>query len=328
MALNSKLSDERFWKIVSTLDSLNQDVSLEELLHHLGKDFKGSDVLDAASFLKRFGFPLNAEKREGKVWLTFKGRKPRFTFDFSLGEWLAMQAHFPLLEQEEETELRSLLTTKLKILESKYPEADLFKVIEEEEELIRARSIISADQEGHLKEINRASLNNELVIVEATDGNRVEVFLHKVVYLDGILSIIGEDTNDRCLICLNFDQIEALGAIADHRYQANFAGSEIDDFITAIRSISGNEERLVLRISSPEKVNLKPQFHFLGNPYVTTNTEGEFIWAASVEVSDELFKWLEDIKDEIEILDPKEVREDFQQYLHERESPRPLKKAS
>ena len=96
----------------------------------------------------------------------------------------------------------------------------------------------------------------------------------------------------------------------------------------AIRSITGNEERLVLRISSPEKVNLKPQYHFLGSPYVTTNTEGEFIWAASVEVSSELFRWLDSIKDEIEILDPQEVKEEFENFLVSESANRPLKKAS
>tara|TARA_Y100000748_G_C15098034_1_gene333226 strand:- start:47 stop:298 length:252 start_codon:yes stop_codon:yes gene_type:complete len=83
-----------------------------------------------------------------------------------------------------------------------------------------------------------------------------------------------------------------------------------------------------MKVSAPEKVNLNPDFHFLGNPFVTTNTEGEFIWAASVEVSNELYKWLATIYSEIDIIDPSSVKEELEHFMEQKESLKHLKKAS
>ena len=56
--------------------------------------------------------------------------------------------------------------------------------------------------------------------------------------------------------------------------------------------------------------------------------EGDLIWGASVEVSADLFDWLLTIKDQIEILDPQSVREQFELFCKERDQKIPLKKAS
>ncbi|MCF8059680.1 MAG: WYL domain-containing protein [Bacteriovoracaceae bacterium] len=328
MAANAKLLDNEFWKILSTLDSLNQDVSLVELCHHFGAKIKEEDVLEVLTFMRKFDFPLKAQKRDGNTWLCFTGKKPRVSMELSLAEWLAFQAHFPLLDSYEGKEIYNTLATRMKRVEARHPEFDLYKVMEEEEEMNKLHHLIPKDQEQNLNEINEAILNSELLILKTGEKSKVEVFPHKVVFLDGVLSLIAEDTNDRCMVCLEFQTIESSILVTGHRYKANFVGQEIDDFIMAIRSITGNEERLVMRISAPEKVNLKPQFHFLGSPYVTTNTEGEFIWAASVEVSEELFKWIESIKDEVEILDPQEVKDEFEAFLSQKQPLKPLKKAS
>jgi hypothetical protein len=216
----------------------------------------------------------------------------------------------------------------MKRIEARHPECDLYRVLEEEAELNKVHKLIPKDKEQNLSDINESVVTGELLILKTGEESRVEVYPHKIVFLDGVLSLIGEDTNDRCMVCIDFDNIESSLKVSDHHYKVNFTAQEVDDFIMAIRSITGNEERLVLRVSAPEKVNLKPQFHFLGSPYVTTNTEGEFIWAASVEVSEELFKWIESIKDEVEILDPQEVKEQFESYLQDKKVTTPLKKAS
>jgi hypothetical protein len=328
MAGNSKLLNNEFWKVLSTLDSLNQDVSMSELCHHFGDKVKEEDVLEVLTFMRKFDFPLKAQKRDGKTWLCFTGKKPRVSMELSLAEWLSFQAHFPLLDSYEGKEIYNTLATRMKRVEARFPQFDLYRVMEEEEQMNKFHHLIPKDQEQNLQEINLAIVHGELLILRTGESSKVEVLPHKVVFLDGVLSLIAEDTNDRCMVCLDFTNIESSVPVTGHRYKANFVGQEVDDFVMAIRSITGNEERLVMRISAPEKVNLKPQFHFLGSPYVTTNTEGEFIWAASVEVSEELFKWIESIKDEVEILDPQEVKDEFENYLSKKQVQKPLKKAS
>ena len=328
MSINSKVLDDHFWKILSTLDSLNQDVSLKEVCHHLGKNVLEEDVIEVITFMKKFEYPVKIHKKNGINWLSFTGKKPKISMELSLSEWISLQAHFPLLDNFKGKEIYNTLATRFKRVEARYPKNDLYKVLEEEKELLKIQDLISKDKESVLAEICQAANDKDLVIVKTTEGNNVEVSPHKVVFLDGVLSLIGEDIHDRCLVCIDFNSIDVCGAVKDHNYKTNFVTAEIEDFIMAIRSITGNEERLVLRISSPEKVNLRPPFHFLGNPYVTTNTEGEFIWAASVEISVELFKWLESIRDDVEILDPQELREEFEAYLSKIDTDISLKKVS
>jgi len=176
--------------------------------------------------------------------------------------------------------------------------------------------------------INEVMIKDEKIHFTTHDQKKHDIFIHKVVYIDGILSIIGEETNDRCLTCLDIDQIKSYHVEPNSYYRANFAAAEVDDFIAAVRAISGNEQRLVMKVASPDKVNLKPDFHFLGNPYVTTNTEGEFIWAASVEVSEELYKWLASIYSDITVIDPVEVHDGLENFMEQKEALKYVKKAS
>lgn len=329
MTAKLNLFDDKFWKILVTLDGLNQDVSLSELLHHFGPQVEEKDILEVVAFMKKFHYPLSAQKKDGKNWLNLHGKKPRMAMEMSFSEWLALQAQFPLMEQSSNKSMFQTLSEKLSLMESKYPDQDLYRVLEEEEELQKFRSVMSADREEILGLLTEATAVSAILNIETTEGNFIKTFPHKVVFLDGELSLIAEDVNDRCMICVAFDNINGISPEIEHNYRANFVMAEVDDFIMAIRSITGNEERLVLRVTSPEKVNLNPKYHFLGSPYVTTNTEGEFIWAASVEISPELFKWLASIQDEVEILDPQEVREEFKEFLDsDQNKTTPLKKAS
>ncbi len=329
MTSKFKIFDDKFWKILVTLDGLNQDVSFSELLHHFGSDVDEKDILEVASFMRKFHYPLSAQKKDGKNWLCLHGKKPRISIDLSFSEWLALQAQFPLMEQSQHKSMLATLSEKLSLMESKYPSQDLYRVLEEEEELQKFRNVMSADREEILGLLTEATHAGAILRIETTENNSIKAYPHKVVFLDGELSLIAEDGQDRCMICVAFDNIKSVKVEIDHQYRPNFVMAEVDDFIMAIRSITGNEERLVLRISAPEKVNLNPKYHFLGSPYVTTNTEGEFIWAASVEISPELFKWLASIQDEVEILDPQEVKEEFRNFLEsEQNQTTPLKKAS
>ena len=314
MSTSSKILNDSFWKILATIENLDEDLCFEELLCHLGQETKESEVYEVVSFLKKFDYPVYTSQKEGRPWLCFSGVKPRMMIDFSLSEWIAMQAHFPLLDGYKGKEIYNSLAQGLERVEQDNQRKDLYRVLDEEAHMKLTASNMDVDREDILKAINKASLYSDLLLIGTGGNSMAEIFVHKVVFLDGVLSLIGEDTKDRCLVCLEFNEIQSVKIIDNFNYKVNFAGPEIDDFVLAIRSITGNEERLVLRISSPEKVNLKPEFHFLGNPYVTTNTDGEFIWAASVEVSEELFKWLASIEQESEILDPHEIREQFENY--------------
>ena len=323
-----KFLENKYWKLITTIDSLNQDVSFSELISHLGIQYTVGDIEEVVGFLKKFGHPVKIENKSNDAWIILTGKKPQFKMNLSLSEWLAIQAHFPLLDENKGRAIYNTVATCFDRLEKKYPGADFYNYMEHENTMKEMSRDMGHDKDKLLKAINEACLKDEQVSLKTSDQRHMDVHIHKLVYIDGVLSIIGEDTNDRCLTCIDIDEIEAYSVDHSSHYRANFASAEVDDFISAVRSISGNEQRLVMKIPSPEKVNLKPEFHFLGNPYVTTNVEGEFIWAASVEVSQELYKWLATIYTDIEIIDPSEVRDGLESFMEQKETLKYLKKAS
>lgn len=330
-----KFLENKYWKLITTIDSLNQDVSFSELISHMGIQYSTKDIEDVVVFLKRFGHPVKLEqkvskstKKTNETWIILTGKKPTFKMNLSLTEWIAMQSHFPLLDENKGQAIYNTLANCLNRLETKYSEADLFNYIDDEKIMAAAIHEIGHDKENLLKVINEAMIKDEKIHFMTHDQKKHDIFIHKVVYIDGILSVIGEETNDRCLTCVDIDQIKTYQLEQESHYRANFAVAEVDDFIAAVRAISGNEQRLVMKVTSPDKVNLNPDFHFLGNPFVTTNTEGEFIWAASTEVSEELYKWLASIYSDITVIDPKEVHDGLESFMEQKDALKYVKKAS
>ena len=89
----------------------------------------------------------------------------------------------------------------------------------------------------------------------------------------------------------------------------------MNEFISGFREVSGNEVRLILKITgSSDDLDLSPSYHFLADPYITTSASGDTIWAASVEPCEDLIAWLADLEDGVEILDPLDVRSQVEEY--------------
>jgi hypothetical protein len=99
--------------------------------------------------------------------------------------------------------------------------------------------------------------------------------------------------------------------------RANF--HDVADFIRALRAMADNETRLVLKIKNPERFQLMPDYQFLGKPCLITNPEGDLIWAAWVEPGEEIFEWLMQMENYVEILEPSEFILDYAAYCEEKE---------
>ena len=145
-------------------------------------------------------------------------------------------------------------------------------------------------------------------LVIGTGGRERILHPRMLIYLDGLLSVVGEDSGHRCLAALPLDEIPECRP-GDKAPKANFSRTEVEDFVYGMRLIEDSEERLVLKIADPSGVNLRPPHHFLGSPYMTSGSEGDLLWAASVEVNEELIDWLRGMGDSIEVLDPSHVRD-------------------
>ncbi len=89
---------------------------------------------------------------------------------------------------------------------------------------------------------------------------------------------------------------------------------EIEDFISGLRAVGENELRLVLKIYSQTKFETNVKRQHFANQCMVTNPMGDFIWAASIEPSDEVYEWIESLGPDVEILDPISFKKGFLEY--------------
>lgn len=167
--------------------------------------------------------------------------------------------------------------------------------------------------ENFVKQIQYDIIKSRPLKLHFKNQKNCDLYPHRVVYLDGILSVVGEDIHSKILKFYPMSEVEAVKEV-EYSYQANLTPIEVSEFINDLRLINGRQVRLIIKFHAMEKVDVLPEFHYLHNPYMTSNPEGAMIWAATVEMCDDIFLWLYKMRDHIEILDPGFVRKEFAQY--------------
>lgn len=147
-------------------------------------------------------------------------------------------------------------------------------------------------------------------------GEKVKkiVYPYRVVYIDGELELICQNKEylfvEQFLVS-DITEVE----LKPLYFRPEWGHFLIEEFLSAGRAITGNEIRLVLKVTTQEFVNLGPSFHYFSSPYTAINSHGQIIWAASVELSWPLFEWLAQIRDQIEILDPPLLENELELYI-------------
>ncbi len=308
MAQESLFFSDDFWRTIEGLDSLQGEVSLANLL----EDLRVSPRLftEARSFLKEFDYEIKLKEKEGQTFVSLPKKEFMGKKNLGLWEYFSLKMHSPQgfdgCEGSKQREKAKLLT--------------IFTTLEghrREEIVIENHNPIS---KGKLETVDEALLQKNSLFISLHDGKKKEVFPYHMIFIEGKLTLVGEDCTDRCLVAHEIDEIARVVSVSRKGYKPHFSVGEIKDFVSALHEMSGKEARLVLKLSTAEKFDLSPRHHFLGNPYVTTNGEGDMIWAATVEVSHELFDWLYSIRWAIkDFMDPQSVQEEFLNYCKERE---------
>ena len=146
-----------------------------------------------------------------------------------------------------------------------------------------------------------------------SDGKQPCVFPRKVVFMEGGLCLIAEGVQDNCLLSIPVDEIKS-AAEEDVEWKKIFSKFEIEDFISGLRLVTESEVRLVLKIYSQKNFNSNIKQHYFANQCMFTNPYGDFIWAASIEPSEEIYQWLAELGSDVEILDPTDFKKDFLKY--------------
>ncbi len=145
------------------------------------------------------------------------------------------------------------------------------------------------------------------------DNSSMEILPWRVLFMNESIGVIGEDTESKKILSIELSQIKDI-EVQDDAYKSMYARLEIEEFIHAMRVVEGSDERLILKIKHGKSIAMPSDLMFLGHPYTTTNQYGDVIWAASVERSIYLMEWLYSNRDNIEILDPSSIVEEFNEF--------------
>jgi hypothetical protein len=178
-------------------------------------------------------------------------------------------------------------------------------------------SLLSDPQQSFVPQIEEAAAKNSVIGIVTAGEKSYQVFPYKVIHLEGTLSMIAEDSSDHCLLVVPVNELRGLTFI-ESTSVPRVSNYEIEEFIVAIRSMGEKETRLILKIYDPQTANLFPNHHFLGKPCMVTNPNGDLIWAAYVEPCEDLFEWLISLKNNVEILDPSDFKDQYLTYCEEK----------
>jgi hypothetical protein len=312
MHTSSLLGLDQFWTIVRHLESLEDQTTLEDFKRNFKIHAADKIVLDVISFLKKFDYHIKVITETDFVLISPAVDKAEVEIPFGFTDWLALQS---CLINKDNDKPFDLLREKIKGWNEDNKSWDLFKTLELE--LVEDPSSDGEEckRKAVINKLEKIMEDNDLARLSFQDGKVYEAYIHKLIILDGHLSVIAEEVVDRCLISFFVSDVDEVRQCPDHSYKPNYTSFQLEEFIAGMRAVIDNEERLVLKVFNPEKVNLNPPYHFLGSPYITSNANGDYIWAASVEVSNELFSWLKEIKDDVEIIDPEPIKRQFENYL-------------
>jgi len=308
--------NDNFWKFLVSLEGLKEKKEKNLFCESLG--INEETLFKFQEFLNRFNvMSLNID---GFVMPLKEQCKIKMEFSFS--EWLALQASFHKEEDKNNLEhyYQHIVQNKLLVAQNACVQFNLFNQTS-------GTTVCINKVEDLKKKFDYVISHKKPITIEFHNSKECIVFPHRLVFLDGILCVIGESTHDKMLVYFGVEDIKDIKDF-NQTYEPNLSQIEINEFVCHLRLVNGKEERLVLKIYNQYESDLLPSHHFLGSPFVTTNAEGDMIWAATLEICEDLFQWLYEMKDRAEVLDPRHIRKEFALYCENKKEKSGDKKAS
>jgi hypothetical protein len=316
MSSSSMLDQSKFWEIVKYLVQMDSTETFDEICENLS--ITKRQLNSFINFLKEVDYHLEYSSVQGAQKLSPPESKPTIKMEFTLLEWLQFQAHFPTFSKDEGKPFHEDVRNKLASMENQYADHDIFQplgLLEKLTEQSKPRVL----EDGEVLPVNEVaafieeSILDEKCVNVQIENRTMTIYPRKIVFLDGELAIVAEGLHDKCLLNLAIKDIKTIHE-DESEWKPIFSKLEVDDFIVGLRLISGSEVRLVLKVFSYEKFDSAIKHQFLGNPCMITNPQGEIIWAASIEPSNEIFEWLQELGTDVEIMDPMSFKKEFLKY--------------
>jgi predicted DNA-binding transcriptional regulator YafY len=268
---------------------------------------------DTLNFLRQVfpvGTGMEIYHKENETWVDIKSEAIQYMLPLSPAEW--MQLH-QLVATANVLPNPAFYSLKKKLSDN----GPIKVVMEMLTHLEKWDHQLNDKQQEIVKELEASILDGMLLSITTIDEKCFTVHPCKVLHLEGHLSLIAEDFQDHCLVVVPMKDVADFKTIETHS-RPKVTAFEIEEFISAIRSMSEKETRLILKIHDPESTNLFPDHHFLGKPCMITNPNGDLIWAAYVEPCEALYDWLITLGKRVEILDPIKFKDEYLTYCEEK----------
>lgn len=317
MSEHQLILNDSFWKFLVSLEELKEKKDKTLFCASIG--IEEDSLLEFKEFLARFDVKFECD--ESSIYPLKDTCKIKM--EFSLSEWLALQATFQK-DNEEQNNFKyyyqRIIQNKMAIAQKAFEQFNLYRKPVDVK-------IHMSEFENLKKKLDHDICNKKIINIHFFNNKECVIYPHRLVFLDGILCVVGESTSDKTLVYFGVEDIKYVEHF-ELVYEPNLSQIEVNEFICHLRLINGKEERMVLKIYSQYEADLLPSHHFLGNPFVTSNTEGDMIWAATIEMCDDIFQWLYSMKDRAEVLDPGHIRKEFAHFCELKKEISGIKKAS
>lgn len=302
-----KVASGDIWKKLMVLGDKQGSIRLCDLSAEMGLEDE-----ETLSFLRQV-FPAGAGvevyHKEEECWVDIKSESIQYMLPLSPSEWIGL--HQILSNQKE---ISAVINSLKKKVVSNGPTKVVMELLSQ---LERWDYELSETQQTMVKEIEEIIQDKKLLVLKTTEGKGFSLFPNRILHLEGQLSLIAEDTQDHCLSIITLKEISSFESVMTSS-RPKVMPFEVEEFITAVRSMNERETRLILKIHDPQSTNLFPDHHFLGKPCMVTNPNGDLIWAAYVEPCEALYDWLMTLGKNVEILDPVNFREEYLDYCEEK----------
>ncbi len=310
----SILEKEKFWQTIEYLLEFSGEKSFSQIYSEL--EISSIELNSYLNFLSELNYIFEIDKSEKKV-LKAPEQKPQINLNLSLFEWLELQAHFPKISENSDRPYFVGTSKKFEQIENEYESFSLFEPAMTLEQVLTSqqgpKDLDNGQQSSNILVcLEESILEKQVISIKLLKGQK-QVFPRKIVYFDGELNLIAEDLGDRSLININLSSMKDVFK-EEFSYKQTYTRFEIDEFVSSIREMGETFIRLVLKIYSKDNFSLKFDNMYFEKPCFVSNPNGDFIWAATVEPSEQLFEWLNELGPSVEILDPSSFKIEFLNY--------------
>lgn len=308
MYKKSLISEHKFWNVVDTI----LDIRLKKPLNELLEDLKINrfEFNCFFTFFKDLGVEINLELLDEVTYVAVKADK-KINFEMSIGQWLKFQAHFPVIENLKLEPYSEEITSLISKTE-KHNQKDLFYSLSNLEQILSESKELSLCDSLKKKHI---SLIEESIV----KSTRIEMYIeeklvpiapHRLMSISKKLHLVYEIEDQNILDVIEIDEISSM-AMSSKKATYVFNSTEIDHFIKNIRDLDYHEERLVLKVKEFHNFNRELKNEFFRNEVMVQSYGGDHIWAASVEVNDNILNWIFEQGQSIEIISSEYIKKEY-----------------